>query len=338
MTLKQIAAELGISYSTVSRVINGYEQNFSVKPELRARIMEKIRETQFSPDPLYRSLRKKNNRQISFIFPFSIRELEGTVVGDAVYYLEEKLSRNHFQFNYLFNSREAEATYRLPPWKAAGFIVPDVRVPGQVEELEKSDVPYVVLNGICGKKGTAVMTDDRWNMTRSMEHLFSLGHKRVGYLNCNRISSPPEFRPHSSITDRQETYLEFCGKHGIAPLHGYGDRRSPTEQNIRNMLKQKATAVIAYDLPIAIEAIHALWKLRIRIPEDVSILCFNNHKFAEFTVPPLTTLEIPAREMGEAAADIIMKRHLDMEHACGKTVSFKGKLIVRQSTGPVPEK
>ena len=94
MTLKQIAAELGISYSTVSRVINGYERNFSVKPELRARIMEKIRETQFSPDPLYRSLRKKNNRQISFIFPFSIRELEGTVVGEAVYYLEEKLSRN----------------------------------------------------------------------------------------------------------------------------------------------------------------------------------------------------------------------------------------------------
>ena len=92
MTLKQIAAELGISYSTVSRVINGYDRNFSVKPELRARILEKVRETQFSPDPLYRSLRMKNNRQISFIFPYSIRELEGTVVGDAVFFEPKSLS------------------------------------------------------------------------------------------------------------------------------------------------------------------------------------------------------------------------------------------------------
>ena len=333
MTLKQIAAELGISYSTVSRVINGYERNFSVKPELRARILEKIRETQFSPDPLYRSLRKKNNRQISFIFPFSIRELEGTVVGDAVYYLEEKLSRNRFQFHYLFNSREAEATYRLPPWKAAGFIVPDVRSPEQVGELEKSDVPYVVLNGVCGGKGTAVMTDDLWNMTRAMDYLFSLGHTRIGYLNCNRISSPPELRPHSSITDRRAAYLEFCSRHGMEPLNGYDDRKTPTEFNIRSLLEQNASAVIAYDLPIAIEAVHALWKLRIRIPEDVSVLCFNNHRFAEYMVPPLTTLEIPAKEMGEAAADIIMKRHVDPEYARGKTVSFRGKLIVRQSTG-----
>ena len=334
MTLKQIAAELGISYSTVSRVINGYERNFSVKPELRARILEKIRETQFSPDPLYRSLRKKNNRQISFIFPFSIRELEGTVVGDAVYFLEEKLSRNGFQFHYLFNSREAEATYHLPPWKAAGFIVPDVRSPEQVGELEKSDVPYVVLNGICGRKGTAVMTDDRWNMTCAMDHLFSLGHTRIGYLNCNRISSPPELRPHSSITDRRDAYLQFCTLHGMDIPDGYDDRQSTTEQNIRMLLKQKASAVIAYDLPIAIEAVHALWELRIRIPDDISVLCFNNHRFAEYTIPPLTTLEIPAREMGEAAADIIMRRHVDPEYARGKTVSFKGKLLVRQSTGP----
>ena len=70
MTLKQIAAELGISYSTVSRVINGYERNFSVKPELRARIMEKIRETQFSPDPLYRSLRKKTTGRSPLFFRF----------------------------------------------------------------------------------------------------------------------------------------------------------------------------------------------------------------------------------------------------------------------------
>ncbi len=334
MTLKQIAAELGISYSTVSRVINGYERNFSVKPELRARIMEKIRETQFSPDPLYRSLRKKNNRQISFIFPFSIRELEGTVVGDAVYYLEEMLSRNRFQFHYLFNSREAEAIYRLPPWKAAGFIVPDVRAPEQVGELEKSDVPYVVLNGVCGGKGTAVMTDDRWNMTRALDHLFSLGHTRIGYLNCNRISSPPELRPHSSITDRRNAYLEYCSLHRMEPLNGYDDRKSTTEENLRRLLKQNASAVIAYDLPIAIETIHALWKLRIRIPDEVSVLCFNNHRFAEYTVPPLTTLEIPAKEMGEAAADIIMKRHIDPEYARGETVCFKGKLIVRQSTGP----
>ncbi len=333
MTLKQIAAELGISYSTVSRVINGYDRNFSVKPELRARILEKVRETQFSPDPLYRSLRMKNNRQISFIFPYSIRELEGTVVGDAVFFLEEELSRNHFRFHYLFNSREAEAIYRLPPWKAAGFLVPDVRDPEQVEELEKSEVPYVVLNGVCGKNGTAVMTDDLWNMTCAMEHLFALGHRRIGYLNCNRIQSP-ELRPHSSITDRREAYLAFCRRNGLEALNGFDDRTHSTEEIIRLLLKQKASAIVAYDLPIALEALHALWKKQIRIPEEISVLCFNNHRFAQYTIPPLTTLEIPAREMGKAAAEIIMKRHEDPSLARGETVSFRGKLIVRGSTGP----
>ena len=65
MTLKEIAAELGVSTSTVSRVLNGCHKNFTVKPELRKRILDRVAERNYRPNPMYQAMRKKENLQIA---------------------------------------------------------------------------------------------------------------------------------------------------------------------------------------------------------------------------------------------------------------------------------
>ena len=69
MTLKEIAAELGVSPSTVSRVLNGRDKNFTVKPELRKRILDRVAERDYKPNPMYQSMRKKDNQQIAIFLP-----------------------------------------------------------------------------------------------------------------------------------------------------------------------------------------------------------------------------------------------------------------------------
>ncbi len=332
MTLKQIAEELGVSYSTVSRVVNGYTKNFSVKPEVRAMILEKVREYNFKPNPLYQTLRQKNNRQITFLFPYSLNAVPGSVVGDTVSALETRLAKMNCLFNYLVDPLSSpESAFHLPPWKAAGLVLADVKHADQLREVENAELPYVVINGICGPGGTAVVTDESWNMRCMLEHLSGLGHRRIAYVSVGFSDRDPA-QKHYSQRERLDAYRRFCEEQQMEPLFletSWDGSFAPCVDQLR---EHGITAVAAYNTYIAQRLIRALHDSGLTVPGDISVAAFNRHDLAAYMIPSLTTLELPVDEMGSTAADLIVERLKNPDYARGKTYSFRGTLITREST------
>lgn len=119
MTLKEIAAEIGVSPSTVSRVLNGCDKNFTVKPELRKRILDRVAERDYRPNPMYQAMRKKTNRQIAIFLPNYLEtSLEGEI-SSGVDALNQSLFEQGFSFHYLVRPLEQRATYvsaQPAPW------------------------------------------------------------------------------------------------------------------------------------------------------------------------------------------------------------------------------
>lgn len=336
MNLKSIAEELGISPSTVSRVVNG-KKNFSVSPELREKILSRANASGYTPNPVYQAMRQKKNRQIAILQPNLPHVAQSTTIAEGIDYLCEFLLQRGFSFHCLNHVLEYQRDYRLPAWKVAAALAVDVRHVELIEELDASGVPYVSLNGVAGPGGTAVMTDDYENMALLLDHLRQFGHRRIAFLNFFRPADKPAFTMedhHCSVRHRLAAYRDFCRETGLEPLSESLCCDFTVRETVEAALRRQFTAFVCYNFAQGVEVIHHLRKRNFRVPDDFSVAVFNNPDLAEFTDPPMTCLEIPVREMGLAAAELLLKKYEDGAYRNGETVTFPGKLVVRESTGP----
>ena len=100
MNLKELAAEFGVSPSTISRVVN-QSKNFSVSAELRGRILARAAELGYAPNPMYQAMRKKDNRQISILFPYLLHIMGGADISKGIDCLSEELFRLGYSSHYV---------------------------------------------------------------------------------------------------------------------------------------------------------------------------------------------------------------------------------------------
>ena len=331
MTLKEIASELNVSPSTVSRVLNGYSKNFTIKPELRARILERVEESGYKPNRIFSSLRSKESSQISFLFYDRDLLKQTSPVSDAVDAISRELVQRNYTFNFIPCEPIQNLYYPVPEWKVAGLIVPDIIYPRQLKYIEEAGIHYVVVNGACGKSGSAIMSDEAVNMRMVMEHLHSFGHRRIGYLDG--------FQPgnhHYSFNERKRGYAEFCEENGLEQLQSEPWKYSPVEIQFDELRKRNITALICYSDNIAREALYLAWKRGLRVPEELSVVSFNDMPSHAFTIPPLDTLAVPGAEMGAAAAQTIVAKLEHPGETSGYSIRIPGRIIHRESVAPAP--
>lgn len=336
MNLKSIAEELGISPSTVSRVVNG-KKNFSVSPELREKILARTSASGYTPNPIYQAMRQKENRQIAILLPNLLHVSIGSDIATGVDCLCDELRKHGFSFHCLNHILAYQKTFQLPAWKVAEVLAVDVRRVELIAELDGSGVPYVSLNGVAGPNGSAVMTDDYANMMLVLDHLRKLGHRRIAFLNFYRSQDQFVFAlkdHHYSVRQRLAAYLDFCRATGEEPLAESSCCDLPVSTVVEAGLRRNCTAFACYSFSQAAEAMHLLKTRNLRVPRDISITAFNNPELAAFIDPPVTCVEIPVLEMGLKGAELLLRKYDDPAYARGETFTFKGKLVLRESTGP----
>lgn len=330
MTLKEVAAELGVSPSIVSRVLNGYTRNFSIPEELRQRILDKVAESGYRANPVFRSLSSRNNRHISFLFHGRSVHRAGVPVIEALDRIGEILEKNKYDFGYTFCRLERGAKFTLPHLKSAAIVIADSIGREQFELLEESKIPYVCINGPCGAAGCSVISDERTNTRLIMEHLYNLGHRRIGYLNY-----APD--PHYSVAEREQTFEAFCRERNLPLLEGRETTVEPIAGRLVRFRAQGATAIVTYDDTLAMQLLAAAWSLGIRIPQELSVITFNNPPALEYTIPALSGLEIPGWEMGEIAAETVMKKAGEPGYMNGGEIRLPGELSLRGSTAQLTD-
>ena len=227
-------------------------------------------------------------------------------------------------------SRKRRTKYPVPFWRFDGAILMQHPRPETVQELDMRHVPYVCLNERVGNPAASVLADDASGMKSILTHLSDLHHELVAYANAPNINFP-----HYSTVDRHQTLLEFAPKYGIRLLPGHDQafQLHTPAKFVRNVIIDGgATAIIAYDHQVAFMIMGAAHGMGLRIPLDFSLICFNDVFPMSIVCPAMTTVDVPGREMGRLAAELLLKDLNSPKPLKPQEVRLPEHLIVRDST------
>lgn len=333
VTLKELANIIGLSPGTVSVVLNNTNRANTIPQKTKDKIFQAAKEHGYRPHYFARSLRANRSFTIGVI----TAELSNEYCAMILNGIESaSTQQGYFYLNTSHLHREDLQSHNaqmLIDRQVEGIITIDTKV-----NFETS-LPVVAVAGHEELSGvTNVVLNHQSAAELGIEHLYSLGHRKIALIKGQDFSSDTKIRFEAimksakkfglTINDNYVTQLE-----GINPSPGVGYIA------IEKLLAKNRdfTAVFAFNDMSAIGAIRGLQNAGLRVPEDVSVVGFDNIHFAEFNSPSLTTIQQPLFEMGELAAQTLLKRlsKVDDEAKIPQTLSVEPKLIVRNSTGPV---
>jgi DNA-binding LacI/PurR family transcriptional regulator len=342
VTILQIAERVNLSHSTVSRVLNNKTDTY-IAEETRRRVQTVAREMGYRPNLAARSLRDSRTNMVG-IFASPYVGIWSGIGPDIVRGISNVLHRRHLDLFFAFAAEEedpgAVASGGLPAWRYDGAIILQRPTQRTLEHLNASGQPFVAVNEIL-HDGVSVLSDERQGVDLALRHLWGLGHRRIGYANVMDWHMA-----HYSIVARHDAYLGWMRQHEGVVVAGHDTVLTLDREKIVRWLRQVvegpngpgsgATAILVYDHAVCIDVLTAAQTLGLRVPEDLSLVCFNDEFPVARIVPALTVVAPQAREMGQKAAELLVER-MDVP---GKdrplTLRIPATLIVRDSTTVPP--
>jgi LacI family transcriptional regulator len=327
-TIGEVASHCGVSQATVSRVLNGnFKHGFSVRPEVRQRIIEAASSLGYRPNIAAKNLVRRQTKVIAIIGSKIALGFPGNIYQAIIESCVLELHASSYDICMSIPNL-AENRCELPPWKVDGAIVLQGCNPETIDEMEKINLPYVVVNGVGGHKGSSVIPDDVEGTKMSIRHLIELGHTRIAY-----AGPTSEHYKHRSINDRHDTYVSELKAHGLEPIKNHEEVfTSASAFLVSSVIKHHATAILAYDHMEAMRILHGANMLEIQIPRQVSLMCFNDEYLCSIVAPPLTTIAVPSKQMGRLAADMLLKHLQSPNEYRPECIKLSQDLIVRSST------
>ena len=326
-TLIDVAKLSGVTPATVSRVLNK-KATFSVSDAVRERIVAAANRLGYAPDLAARSL---NAQRTQIIGIFSSPQ---THIAEGIYELlvdgiAEVVRASEFD---VFFDLSGGRKHAIPFWRFDGAVLLQSPPMEMVAELDRRRVPYVCVNEKLGNPVAQVLADDRMGMRSVVEHLYQLGHRRVAYANARAT-----YLSHYSVTERYETLLEMASELRIELARGHNTPFCSGTEFLRDaVMTDKATAIITYDHHIAVTLVGAAHGMNLRIPEDVSIVCFNDVFPVSLMPPPLTAVSVSGKEMGRIGAGLLLNSLGQSKSSATATeIRVPEELVVRRSTAPV---
>jgi DNA-binding LacI/PurR family transcriptional regulator len=329
VSLKSLAEHLGLSQAAVSFVINRSPAAKSIPHRTQELIRAAARELNYRPNHLARSLRQQRSFTIGVVVP-EISEGYAALVMSGIE--DHLLQEGYFYFVVSHRHRNElieEYPLLLQQRAVEGLIVVDTVL------SDKVDVPSVAVSGHRDVPGvTNIVLNHSRAAHLALQHLADLGHRQVAFVKGQAFSSDTEVRWESvreaaaklGVSVKDELTGQLEGE-SSSPLLGY----QVTQKLIA--CGEPFTALFTFNDISAIGAIHALREAGRRVPEDVSVVGFDDIQSAAFQNPALTTVRQPLREMGTIAAETLLQRITAPAKALyPKEIVVEPDLIVRAST------
>lgn len=333
ISLKSLADHLGLSKAAVSLVINRAPAAKSIPRRTQELIRAAARELNYRPNHLARSLRQQRSYTIGVVVP-EISEGYAALVMSGIE--DHLLQEGYFYFVVSHRHRDElieEYPLLLQQRAVEGLIVVDTALSEGVR------VPLVAVSGHRDVPGvTNIVLDHARAATLALEHLTKLGHRQMAFIKGQEFSSDTAVRWDSvrgaaeelgiKVKDRLVVQLEG---ESSSPVLGYQVTQKLLDSG------EPFTALFAFNDISAIGAIQALREAGRRIPEDVSVVGFDDIQSAAFQNPGLTTVRQPLREMGVIAAETLLRRITAPASApYPKEIVVEPSLVVRASTTTAP--
>jgi DNA-binding LacI/PurR family transcriptional regulator len=329
VSLKILADYLGLCPATVSVVLNNVPGR-SIPQETRERVRAAARKFNYQPSLLARSLRKQRTFTVGVLVP-ELSDGYHTLVMSGI---GDHLMREGFFYFSAHHRHKPDMIEEYPRLLmgrgAEGLIAIDTALDHELS------IPVVAVAGHKKIQGvTNVVLDHRRAAELSLRHLHQLGHRQVAFMRGQPFSSDSDDRWRSLVAVARELELPIRPELTIqlerdltSPELGY----PVVQQLLQN--HRRFTAVVSFNDIAAIGAIRALRDANLRVPEDVSVVGFDDIQIAAYHNPRLTTIRQPLRDMGETAARILLQRIQGFKDY-PEEFAVPPELIVRESTGPV---
>ncbi len=339
-TQVDVARLAGVSRTTVSYVLNGTPDNnlVPISPETKQRVVDAILELGYEPDARAQALRSGNTKTIAFI----ITDIRNPHYADYAIGIEQEASANGYHVfisNTDLNTETGVENFRdLTRQRMDGLILASSFILGWEEsktiltQLVERKFPIVELSSWYGIDG--VLSDYQEATVEVMNHLFSLGHRRIGMVYG--VSA------HESAKDRLQPYLDYLQTKDIPHDPDLVVQDGPTLEDGYQAAKKllslpaRPTAIIAINDLLAFGVLRAAADLGLQIPHDLSVVGYDDIPMASYLVPRLTTVSKDAVNLGKTAFRILLARIQDPDRPFQQH-RVPAKLIVRESTGRAPE-
>jgi DNA-binding LacI/PurR family transcriptional regulator len=334
-SFKDIAQQASVSVATVSHVVN---KTRTVSNQLTARVEAAMEALNYQPNLIARSLRKKQTMTIGLIVPdissYVFYQLAKTVEDTFA-----KLDYHVILCNSSWNSRLEDENIRTLLSKRVDGIMVAPASP-QIDHLvsfrRKNLLPMVLVVSIAGiREIDNVYANERKAGYMAAEHLISLGHREIAYLDRHI--------DHTYSVQRRDGFSNALQDNNIEVLEDFIIRCDSIGfdggyKAVRKIVAghRRPSAIVCYNDTVAIGGLSACFEADWRVPRDISIVGIDNMEICPFLLPPLTTVDYPLHEIGQSASELLFER-ISNEASVNdsREMMFPPKLVIRSSTSSI---
>lgn len=335
-TLRDVASHAGVSVATVARVLNA-DPALRVRPATRQRVLHAAEELDYRPNRVASGLRTRRTGTIALVLP----DPQNLAWSETLRGVERAAAER----GYVVVVADAhgptldgeQLTRFVLEGRMDGLLVAFATIVDElVAQIASRGLPLVPINSSSTIVRGSVTMDDELASGLAVDHLVELGHRRIGFL-AGRADTDVGRR-------REQGYRQAMARHGLAVDRSwvvpgdYTERQAALAADTRlgALAGERPSAIVAVNLPSALGVRLAARRRGLRIPDDLSLLTFDDHPILEHTDPPLTAIRLPMAEMG------VLGAHMLIDAVGGAPIthvrtSAAPVLVVRRSTAPPPD-
>ena len=330
-TIVDVAKESGVSVATVSRVVNG---NYPVREKTRLKVENAIKKLEYVPNLQARELNTQRSSSIGVVVP-SFDNMFFAQVLDGI---EERLRRSSYSLLLACAqndaAREEECVRDFITRNVSGVIVVSPNTETAVSEFYENTaarLPLVFVNSARELAGISYVTSDQRGGARAaLEHLFHYGHERILFVQGENSDS---------YRIKEKAYREIMRERGAFHPEdivnvGEGNRIETVENTMfilmDMMFDLEPTAIFCCNDLMAMGAVNACQRMGRRVPQDISVIGYDNTALSQYTAPQLTTIDQHMGDLGREAARLMLKQ---IEENVTENVVLANTVVERETTG-----
>ena len=333
VTIKDIAKELGISPSTVSKALNGHPD---ISQSTKKAVRELVEKWNYKPDPIALSLKSGHTKIIGVIVPEIVHYFFSTVISgiedlayDSGYHVMFCQSNESYE-------REVKAVQTLLSSRVDGILVSVTKVTNDFShfrKIQENGMPLVFFDRICSELDTdRVIVDDEEGAFDAVKHLITIGCKNIVHL-----SGPQNLQIGKN---RKEGYLRAL-KHYNQPIDDQNIIRCDTQEEARiivpDLMKRtiRPDGIFAVNDLTAAETMNVIRECGFNVPEDVSVVGFTSGMISDITFPTLSSVEQHGYMIGKEAVKLLIDRIEKKHNLPSQTIVIKTEMVIKGSSKSV---
>jgi LacI family transcriptional regulator len=333
VTLKSIAESIGISITTVSRVLNGHAKQYRINSNTENQIIQKAKELGYVPNQIARSLRIQRSNIIGLIIPDisnpffaslarvianeAHRKNYSIILSDT----QEDLQLEIESINLLL-SRRVDGVIICPTGNADNY--------SHIEELIKTNLPIVVVDRhIPGLKCPFVISDNFQGAYEATKYLLQKNHQNIACIQGPPNTSVNDNRVNGFKKALNEKLINFNDASIIGD--SFGERNGYVSAKMLLSKIPRPSAIFACSNLISLGAIRAIFEEGLKIPADISMISFDDQPYSEFLATPMTVVVQQTREMGQIGFKLLFARLNHGSPQSSEGVILPTKLVKRKS-------